>query len=159
MPEAPPPPNTYEAAPPMEEAAPARRAIREDEWAAFVKEVRDSDPLLASVLENVRILASEPGLLTLGVGNKFYPGQLSTGSFNERVRMLASQFVGGGSVRLAVEFTEVGETLASARKERIAAEEDARREHVRTHPVVEAAVRALEGKVIDIRVEEVRDDE
>ncbi|MFT5430213.1 MAG: DNA polymerase-3 subunit gamma/tau [Myxococcota bacterium] len=130
------------------------RAIDAAEWPKLVESMKETDPLLASFLENLCVLDARPGTLVLGVASEFYLSQLSTPEYKQRLELLAGQFA-SGKVSISLEQAEVGETIASDRAARRAGETEVRRARLVAHPLTKAAVAAFRGKVVDVRVDEV----
>ena len=127
-------------------------ALTPERWPAFVGEVKQRDPLLATMLEASRILSAAPGALKLGVGNAFYAKQLASGPSHER--LLAALRGRFGELRLEVEQAGAEGTIAAARKERAEAFTADRRASIEQHPVTRAAVEASQGRIVDVRVED-----
>ena len=111
------------------------------------------------MLENATVLETAPGSLVLSVANKFYHSQLTGGRNSNRLSELVTSFT-GTATRIAVEQTELKTTtIAQERKARHSTIEDERRNTLMTHPVTRAVESEMSAQVVDVRVEEVRDDE
>ena len=123
------------------------------QWPSFVASVRQTDGLLATVLESARVLESQPGHLRLGVSKAFFISQLTAGPSHEKLLgHLRSRL--GGDVRLSVEVASAEGTMASERKDRIEAVTATKRERVESHPMTRAAIDATGGRLVDVRVSE-----
>ena len=132
--------------------------ISDEEWPKFVDSLKTSDPLLASLLENVRVLEAKRGSLVLGTSSTFYMGQLTSPAYKERLEKLARDF-SGGRMTIQVKQAEAGHTIATDRAERRKEEEKARHTRLIEHPLTRATLAAFRGKIVDVRVEEVRSDD
>ena len=144
------------AAPPP--TTPQRLRLAPESWPAFIAEARLTERLFAPMLEHAQVLAAGDGQLRLGVQSEFFRAQLAAGPAYERLIALTERLFGPG-VKVAVELVaEVKGTIASELTARRTAENDARRERVIAHPATAAVVDALGGKVVEVRVEEDRDE-
>ena len=133
-------------------------ALAAEDWPVFVRQTLGTDPLLASMLENATVLESAPGALLLAVTNKFYHSQLSGGRNSGRLAELVTSYT-GTSTRITVNHVEnTAPTIAQERKERYSNIEEERRNTLMTHPVTRAVEEQMSGQVVDVRVEEARDD-
>jgi DNA polymerase-3 subunit gamma/tau len=135
------------------------QALSEADWPDFVKQTHGTDPLLASMLENAVVIESAPGALVLAVANKFYHSQLSAGRNHDRFSELVTAFT-ATSTRITVkQDAPPSETIASERKTRISNIEKNRHDTLVNHPITRAVENEMDGKVVDVRVEESHDDE
>ena len=132
-------------------------SLEQSTWPTLVMQLKKSDPLLASMLENAALVSASMGTATIGVANKFYRDQLATGSNHDRLaERLLSDY---GLHRLVIEeVQQTTETIASERAGRRSKEAESRRERVLSHPVTKAVVESMEGTVVDVKAEEVLDD-
>ncbi len=134
-------------------------AMQPDQWPAFVKQTLSTDPLLASMLENATVRDSAPGSLVIAVANKFYHSQLSGGRNSTRLAELVAAFTGTGTRIKVLQLDTETSTIADERKSRHSAIKDERRNTLMNHPVTRAVENEMDGQVVDVRLEEIRDDE
>jgi hypothetical protein len=122
-----------------------------ESWPAFVSEIKQGDPLLGSMLENATFLRGEK-TLCLGVANKFYRTQLTSGSTHNRLLTLIQS---KGHAKLEVkEVAGDVPTIASKRAEWREGEREQRREGIASHPVTQTIVEALGAEIVDIQPED-----
>ena len=151
----------YPVAPPPTIAPPAaapKLRLAPESWPALIAEARTSEKIFAPMFERAQVLAAENGELRLGVEKEFVRDQLAAGTVNDRLRALVERLFGPG-VKISVELVaEAKGTIAAELTAKRSAEHDARKERVLTHPATTAVVDALEGKIVDVRVEEDRNE-
>ncbi len=133
------------------------KVLSAEEWPPFVNSIKESDPLLASMLEHAVLQPGRPDILTLAVQNAFYRSQLESDATCKRLATLAAERLGATRVEI-VEGGSSQVTIASDRQERRTKEAMRREEVVREHPVTQAVLSTMGGEIADVQVEEVLDE-
>jgi hypothetical protein len=123
-----------------------------EDWPSIIREVKQKEPLLATMMEATRVLRIEGPLLVLGTANKFYATQLSSASTLDKLMIWLRPRL-GGAARVAVEMASAEGTISAERTNKRSAAEADRRTELEAHPVTQAAVRATQGRVVDLRIE------
>ncbi len=123
-----------------------------EDWPAIIREVKQKEPLLATMMEATRVLRIEGPLLTLGTANKFYATQFASASTQDKLMIWLRPRL-GASARVAIELASAEGTIAAERSSKRTAAESDRRTELEAHPVTQAAVRATQGRVVDLRIE------
>ena len=137
-------------------AAPAAATLPLDRtsWRPFVQAVKAADPILASMLENADLLGIDGQTLRIGVASAFFLSSLQRPASQERLRGLVAREFGPGCQPMLELTTTTQGTLAAEIADKRRTDTDAKRERVLSHPATAAVVQALDGRVIDVRVEE-----
>ena len=152
-------PSTATPAPTSEVETPtAARRLEPAAWPDVVQFVRQSEPLLASMLENAAVREAGGDRLTLGVANEFYYSQLVAARNRERLAELLNAYFGSAVEVQVVAITDGDGTLAAELAAKRAREQEERKKRVVEHPLTRAAMEATGGRVADVRIEEVRDE-
>jgi len=129
-------------------AAPAKRVFENPSWEKFTSFVRETRPLLASVLEHgdcIQLPTAEDKTLVLGFHAKeiYYREQVQARSYHDLLMQFLREYFGAGT-QLKIQESQSTESLA-AKKERNAKERDRQaREAAHNHPILKEA-RALFG--------------
>ena len=111
------------------------------------------------MLENATVKDSAPGSLVIAVANKFYHSQLSGGRNSTRLAELVAGFTGTGTRIKVLQLDTDTSTIADERKSRHSTIKDERRSTLMNHPVTRAVENEMDGQVVDVRLEDIRDDE
>jgi DNA polymerase-3 subunit gamma/tau len=127
-------------------------------WEGFIEYVRQTRPLLSSILEHGSI--ANPGAdigSELGIyyrpEESYYHKQLQNRSYVDQMLALTKDYF-GKSVRLAVEIKDGGESVAN-RKERVLKErEEKARAAVHSHPIIQEAKSLFGGELGPIELVE-----
>jgi hypothetical protein len=154
--------------PPPETPAPSDAAVASlsigadgftrETWASFVAQTKVSDPLLASMLESVQLVQGKGPALTFAVEKRFYAEQLMSPTTRSRLERLLSDTLGCAATYTIEEIERVDDTITTELTERKDQDDERRRQLLLDHPVTQAALKATDGNVVDLRIEEVQYD-
>ncbi len=102
---------------------------------------------------HAQVLQNDASTLRLGFSKAFYCERLSKGESNERLKELVAQ--GFGAVKLVLEMAaESSNTLAAENTATIQERQETQRQEVVDHPLTQAVLSAMDGQVVDVRVED-----
>jgi DNA polymerase III subunit gamma/tau len=127
-------------------------------WEGFIHFVRQTRPLLSSILEHGSITSSDADIgselaIFYRPEESYYHKQLQNRSYTDQLLALTKDYF-GKPVRLAVEIKEGGESVAD-RKERVLKErEDKARAAVHSHPIIQEAKSLFGGELGPIELVE-----
>jgi DNA polymerase-3 subunit gamma/tau len=127
-------------------------------WASFVAQAKADDPLLASMLESVQLVHGNGPELTFAVEKRFYVEQLKSPATRSRLERLLSDTLGSTVSYTIEETAQVDDTISTELTERKDRDVERRRQLLLDHPVTQAALKATDGNVVDLRIEELHYD-
>jgi DNA polymerase-3 subunit gamma/tau len=141
-------------APPVSTAAPSpSRSSGPRTWEGFIEFVRQTRPLLSSILEHGSLASSATGenieselAIFYRPEESYYHKQLQNRSYTDQLLVLTKDYF-GKPVRLQVEIRDGGESVAD-RKERVLKErEEKARAAVHSHPIIQEAKSLFGGEL------------
>ncbi len=167
-PSAPAPATSQTQAAPAPSAAPGAPLVKaytgpaEQAWEALIAAVRQTRPLLASILEHGTCdhLPGQPAIGTIEEDvlaicfrpeDAYFREQLQARSYSEQLQQFGRDFF-GRTIRTKVDLREMGETLAQRReRERTQLEKNARSE-AQNHPIIAEAKALFGGELSPIEL-------
>jgi DNA polymerase-3 subunit gamma/tau len=148
---APPPPPT-EAPPPKKSEAPVVTSTDSKGWQGLVEQVKQSRPMLGSVMEHGRLLKLKPPLLEIGYPkDSFMISQLQEQDINQDLETLATEYFGETiKLRISAIDNQQQDAPPSLVETRQAEETDRMRrlqDDAIEHPALKAVQNIFDGKI------------
>ncbi len=147
------PAQQVKAAPSRSDSVPPAQRFQGDLWEGFTQFVKQTRPLLASILEHgtCGMLPTQEGSdQTLEVNFKpeeaYFREQLQSRAYSEQVLTLAREFF-GLQVRIRVEIKDTGESLAERKQRELKERELAAQNAVKNHPIITEAKALFGGEL------------
>jgi DNA polymerase-3 subunit gamma/tau len=143
-------PAAVSASPPLVAAPPAAPAVSAAKtWEGFISHVRQTRPLLASILEHGHCESANPSLelsVSYPAKDAYYREQLQSRIYSEQLLNLSKEYF-GATPRIQIELKEGGESVAARRERELKDREQSARAAAQSHPMILEAKALFGGEL------------